>query len=96
MVIRRSLSWARPQGGEISPRYFPPKNKAGRRTISIPALLVAELKHWKLQCPISERRSGIYDGRRKADAAREDAPDAVLPCPCTCEAAARNLPHSPP
>ena len=43
MVIRRSLSWARPQGGEISPRYFPPKNKAGRRTISIPALLVAEL-----------------------------------------------------
>jgi len=54
MVIRRSLSWARPQGEEIRPRYFPPKTKAGRRTISIPALLVAELKRWKLQCPISE------------------------------------------
>jgi Phage integrase family len=54
MVIRRSLSWARPQGEEVRPRYFPPKTKAGRRTISIPALLVAELKRWKLQCPISE------------------------------------------
>jgi integrase len=54
MVIRRSLSWPRPQGEEIRPRYFPPKTQAGRRTISIPALLVAELKRWKLQCPISE------------------------------------------
>ena len=54
MVIRRSLSCARPQGEEVRPRYFPPKTKAGRRTISIPALLVAELKRWKLQCPISE------------------------------------------
>ena len=32
----------------------PRKTKAGRRTISIPALLVAELKRWKLQCLISE------------------------------------------
>jgi integrase len=54
MVIRRSLSWARPQGEEIRPRYFPPKTKAGRRTISIAALLVAELKRWRLQCPISQ------------------------------------------
>ena len=54
MVIRRSLSWARPQGEEIRPRYYPPKTKAGRRTISVPALMVAELKRWKLQCPISE------------------------------------------
>jgi integrase len=54
MAIGRSLSWARVQGEEIRPRYFPPKTKAGRRTISIPALLVAELKRWKLQCPISE------------------------------------------
>src|SRR5271157_1597676 len=35
------------------PRYFPPKTKAGRRTISIPALLVTDLKRWKLQCPNS-------------------------------------------
>jgi integrase len=54
MAIRRSLSWARVQGEEIRPRYFPPKTKAGRRTISIPGLLVAELKRWKLECPISE------------------------------------------
>jgi integrase len=54
MVIRRSLSWARLKGEATRPRYFPPKTKAGRRTISIPALLVADLKRWKLQCPQSE------------------------------------------
>jgi integrase len=54
MVIRRSLSWARLKGEVTRPRYFPPKTKAGRRTISIPALLVADLKRWKLQCPQSE------------------------------------------
>jgi integrase len=54
MVVRRSLSWARLKGEETRARYFPPKTKAGRRTISIPALLVADLKRWKLQCPISE------------------------------------------
>jgi integrase len=54
MVIRRSLSWARLKGEATRPRYFPPKTKAGRRTISIPALLVADLKRWKLQCPRSE------------------------------------------
>jgi integrase len=54
MIIRRSLSWARLKGEETRPRYFPPKTKAGRRTISIPALLVADLKRWKLQCPHSK------------------------------------------
>jgi integrase len=54
MAIRRSLSWARLKGEETRPRYFPPKTKAGRRTISVPALLVADLKRWKLQCPKSE------------------------------------------
>jgi integrase len=54
MVVRRSLSWARLKGEETRARYFPPKTKAGRRTISIPALLVADLKRWKLQCPISD------------------------------------------
>jgi integrase len=54
IAIRRSLSWARLKGEETRPRYFAPKTKAGRRTISIPALLVAELKRWKLQCPNSE------------------------------------------
>jgi integrase len=54
MIIRRSLSWARLKGEETRPRYFPPKTKAGRRTISIPALLVADLKRWKLLCPQSD------------------------------------------
>jgi integrase len=53
MAIRRSLSWARLKGEEIRPRYFPPKTKAGRRVIEIPAELVLALKHWKLQCPKS-------------------------------------------
>jgi integrase len=54
MVIRRSLSWAQLKGEETRPRYFPPKTRAGRRTISIPPLLVADLKRWKLQCPQPE------------------------------------------
>src|SRR6202165_2312050 len=54
MIIRRSLSWARLKGEATRPRYFPPKTKAGRRTISIPALLVLDLKRWKLECPHSE------------------------------------------
>lgn len=44
MMIRRSLSWARLKGEEVRARYYPPKTKAGRRTISIPALLIADLK----------------------------------------------------
>ncbi|MGC2459383.1 MAG: tyrosine-type recombinase/integrase [Steroidobacteraceae bacterium] len=55
MAIRRSLSWARLKGEETRPRYFPPKTKAGRRTISIAPLLVADLKRWRLQCPKSEQ-----------------------------------------
>ena len=58
IVIRLSLSWARLKGEETRARYFPPKTKAGRRTISIPALLVADLKRWKLQCPISDKDLG--------------------------------------
>jgi integrase len=54
LVIRRSLSWARLKGEEGRPRYFPPKTRAGRRTIKIPDLLVSELKRWKLRCPVSE------------------------------------------
>src|SRR5208282_5874438 len=54
MAIRRSLSWASLKGEETRPRYFPPKTQAGRRTISIPAPLVGDLKRWKLQCPNSD------------------------------------------
>jgi integrase len=53
IAIRRSLSWARLKGEEIRPRFYPPKTKAGIRTIRIPAELVSELRRWKLQCPPS-------------------------------------------
>ena len=65
MTIRRSLSWARLKGEETRPRYYPPKTAAGRRTISIPALLVTDLKRWKLQCPSSaeELVFPMFDGK---------------------------------
>ena len=65
MVIRRSLSWARLKGEETRPRYFPPKTAAGRRTISIPALLISDLKRWKMHCPCSEEELVFptFDGK---------------------------------
>jgi len=65
MVIRRSLSWARLKGEETRPRYYPPKTAAGRRTISIPALLVTDLKRWKLQSLSSEDELvfPMFDGK---------------------------------
>jgi integrase len=53
MAIRRNLSWASTKGEKCRPRYFPPKTKAERRTISIAAPLVADLTQRKLQCPAS-------------------------------------------
>lgn len=53
MVVRRSLSWARLRGEKERARFYPPKTKAGRRTVSLPQVLVADLKCWKLQCPPS-------------------------------------------
>lgn len=53
IAVRRSLSWARLRGEEIRPRFYPPKTKAGIRTIGIPAELVVDLRRWKLQCPLS-------------------------------------------
>jgi integrase len=53
IAVRRSLSWARLRGEEIRPRLYPPKTKAGIRTIGIPAELVSDLRRWKLQCPPS-------------------------------------------
>ena len=46
IAIRRSLSWARRTGEEIRPRFYPPKTRAGIRTIGIPAELVSELRRW--------------------------------------------------
>jgi integrase len=51
IVIERSLSWAR--GGESTARYrfYPPKTRAGIRTIPIQHNLTMLLKVWKLACP---------------------------------------------
>ncbi len=54
IYVRRSLSWARVQGEDIRPRFYPPKTKAGHRTVSIPTELAAMLKRWKIEAPPSD------------------------------------------
>jgi integrase len=56
IFVRRSLSWARVKkdDGPVRPRFFPPKTKAGVRTLPIPTELGRVLRRWKLQCPQSE------------------------------------------
>jgi len=51
--IRESLSWARLRDEEFTGRwrFYPPKTKAGKRSIQIPHKLVTRLKAWKLKCP---------------------------------------------
>ena len=53
IYVRRSLSWARVQGEEIRPRFYPPKTKAGLRMVNIPTELAAIVKRWKIACPKS-------------------------------------------
>ncbi len=53
--VRRSVTWARVPG-ETAParfRFFPPKTRAGVRTLPLAPELVLALKVWKLQCPPS-------------------------------------------
>ncbi len=56
IFVRRSLSWARVQReeGPVRPRFFPPKTKAGIRTLPIAAELAGGLRRWKPQCRESE------------------------------------------
>ncbi|MGD0073343.1 MAG: tyrosine-type recombinase/integrase [Candidatus Binataceae bacterium] len=56
VFVRQTLTWAREHGEKGSPRakFYPPKTKAGIRTIPIPAALVATLRAWKLACPPSD------------------------------------------
>ena len=51
VAVQRSLSWARRKGEDVRPRFYPPKTKAGKRTIPIPDQLRKVLRVWKLQCP---------------------------------------------
>jgi integrase len=51
IYVRRTLSWARVNREEpIRARFYPPKTKAGQRTIAIHPDLVSALKAWKLRC----------------------------------------------
>lgn len=55
LIIRRSLSWAKVnKDDKTEARFFPPKTKAGRRTLDLPPELLHVLKVWKLQCPKGE------------------------------------------
>jgi len=53
VLIRRNSTWARLPDDESKPaaRFFPPKTKAGRRTLPLAPPLLHQLKLWKLQCP---------------------------------------------
>jgi integrase len=48
--INKTVSWARLKGQEMRPRYFPPKTRAGTRSVPISAELAAALRVWKLKC----------------------------------------------
>ena len=60
IAIRRSLSWAKTraerEAGLTGPRFYPPKTRAGLRTVEIPDELVLALKKWKLACPPSRMK----------------------------------------
>ena len=55
LFVRRSVSWTPDEGqtGVIRARFYPPKTKAGNRTIPLAAELVSILRAWKLRCPKS-------------------------------------------
>jgi integrase len=95
MIIRRSLSWARLKGEETRPRYFPPKTKAGRRMISIPDLLVADLKRWKLESPQSEEGLVFPTIEGKPVSREWLAARRLLPSPFKGSTKTRDVPHSP-
>ncbi len=53
--ICRSLTWAKTEKEKkMRAQFYPPKTKAGTRTIPIPHTLVSALKVWKVQCPVNE------------------------------------------
>jgi integrase len=55
LAVRRSLSWAKVEKTEATrAKFYPPKTKAGRRTLDLPPELMHALKVWKLQCPKGE------------------------------------------
>jgi integrase len=61
--IRQTLSWAKGTEESLRARFYPPKTKAGIRSIPIPPALVTMLKEWKLRCPPGELVFPAKDGR---------------------------------
>lgn len=55
IYVRRSLFWALVKGEDIRPRFYPPKTKAGHRTVSIPVELATMLERWKIEAPSSDQ-----------------------------------------
>jgi hypothetical protein len=77
-----------------SPALFSAEDKAGRRTISIPAMLDTDLKRWKLQCPQSEEGLVFSTLEGKPHLPRLAASRRVLPRPFEGSTKARDVPYS--
>lgn len=55
VYVRQTVSRARVDRDEpVRPRFYPPKTKAGKRSITIAPEMVSMLKAWKLQCTPSD------------------------------------------
>ena len=76
IYVRRTLSRARVNRNEpVRPRFYPPKTKAGLRSITIAPEVVSMLKAWKLQCAPSDLDS-VFPGDDGQPACR----DRILKC----------------
>ena len=90
IYVRRSLSWARVDRNEpVRPRFYPPKTKAGLRSITIAPEMVSMLKAWKLRCPPSDLNLVFPD-----DEGQPNCRDRILRCglhPALCRAELRQV-----
>ncbi len=76
IYVRRTLSRARVDRDEpVRPRFYPPKTKAGLRSITIAPEMVSMLKAWKLQCVPSDLNL-VFPGDDGQPACR----DRILKC----------------
>ena len=76
IYVRRTLSRARVDRKEpVRARFYPPKTKAGVRSITIAPEMVSMLKAWQLQCTPSDLNS-VFPGDDGQPACR----DRILKC----------------
>ncbi len=75
ITIRRSLSRARglDDGKKIRAKFYPPKTKAGYRTIDLPIELLPMLREWKLRAPAGELVFAVPSGQPLHRATISDA-----------------------